>query len=318
MAHLIAPESVPLFAGAISLSGSPNITMNKADKYEQDRKYWLDNTPCKDTEPAAEQLACMRKLSVAEVMQAMDTTCKTDIEPNDKNPFPSEIACTGGGGRYNLWNQDSQVPVCSPIWHRALHSDCRVGLLPPLAPPLCLWRSLPYTSPYALGARRPLARPDGLWPPIHRRPHARRRLRQLHPHGAEEDVLQRLRARAHLSRPCRRSTTGRRLARSPRPATTPWPPATGEMARRARARARPRVVGQADHFRRRHLPRSCCGPWSLPQKHAEPRRMARETRAQLPGSSHSLARALATTPPGGAGFVTTTSRPRCWTPLRAA
>ena len=116
MAHLIAPESVPLFAGAISLSGSPNITMNKADKYEQDRKYWLDNTPCKDTEPAAEQLACMRKLSVAEVMQAMDTTCKTDIQPNDKNPFPSEIACSSGGGRYNLWNQDSQVPVCPPIW----------------------------------------------------------------------------------------------------------------------------------------------------------------------------------------------------------
>ena len=88
--------------------------MNKADKYEQDRKYWLDNTPCNDTKPAAEQLACMRGLSVAEVMQAMDKNCKTYTEPNDTNPFPIEIACSSGGGRYNLWNQDSQVPVCSP------------------------------------------------------------------------------------------------------------------------------------------------------------------------------------------------------------
>ena len=87
--------------------------MNKADKYEQDRKYWLDNTPCKDTEPAAEQLACMRNLSVAEVMQAMDTTCKTDIEPNDT--FSNKTACTGDGGRYNLWNQDSQVPSAHPF-----------------------------------------------------------------------------------------------------------------------------------------------------------------------------------------------------------
>ena len=204
MAHLIAPESVmivpPLFAGAISLSGSPNITMNKADKYEQDRKYWLDNTPCKDTEPAAEQLACMRNLSVAEVMQAMDKNCETDIEPNDKNPFPSEIACSSGGGRYNLWNQDSQVPVCSPILHRALHSECCWGSCPRL-PHHFVFGEVYLTLPYALGARRPLAGPDGLWPPIHRRPHARRRLRQLHPHGAEEDVLQRLRARTHLSDP---------------------------------------------------------------------------------------------------------------------
>ena len=140
---------MPLFAGAISLSGSPNITMNKADKYEQDRKYWLDNTPCKDTEPAAEQLACMRNLSVAEVMQAMDKNCETDIEPNDKNPFPSEIACSGDGGRYNLWNQDSQVPVCSPIWTGPCTLNA-VGAPAPALPHHFVFGEVCLTLPYLL------------------------------------------------------------------------------------------------------------------------------------------------------------------------
>ena len=65
-----------------------------------------------------------------------------------------------------------------------------------------------------------------------------------------------------------------------------------------------RVVGQADHFRRRHLPCSCCGPWPYHKSMQAPEDGKGDA---CPASRlFALARARAgRTPPGGAGFVTT-------------
>ena len=67
---LCSPDSVGLMHRAISLSGSPNVTIDLQAAYEQNIPVVLQNTPCNQTSDA-EVLACMRGLSLEDVANLM-------------------------------------------------------------------------------------------------------------------------------------------------------------------------------------------------------------------------------------------------------
>jgi len=65
-----SPAAAGLFAGGISLSGSPNMTENAVGKWAQDQVIVESNSECSQPGTAAERLACLRQLDAASVAQA--------------------------------------------------------------------------------------------------------------------------------------------------------------------------------------------------------------------------------------------------------
>ena len=68
-----APSAAGLFAGAISLSGSPNITQNAAAKHAQDSRI-VSSLGCDKPDTPQARVACLRKLNSSVLAQATRST----------------------------------------------------------------------------------------------------------------------------------------------------------------------------------------------------------------------------------------------------
>lgn len=93
---MASPAAEGLFAGAISLSGSPNITQNAADKQAQDASL-VEAMGCGTGSTAAQRLACMRALPANKVAAVMPGSWGTPGIFGWKDPIPSP---KDGGQRY--------------------------------------------------------------------------------------------------------------------------------------------------------------------------------------------------------------------------